>query len=200
MNSTKIIKLGEKIVDELLLSDGSDTISKWMAHYIAELIERTKNSEGKEKEKYEKECFETILKLWEEIHKVPNIKAPLSRFEKIYELCDEMMSKDRYRYFPAKYEDDSNEFLVLAKVVDKLSKKIVQNAFFLAYQSASEKEREWLEFDVIEDVQKLNKIEFLLRSKHNEDFDITIDEKQELINSFNELLEIINIIEINQKD
>jgi hypothetical protein len=200
MNSTKVIKLGEKIVDELLLSDGSDTISKWMAHYIAELIERTKNSEGKEKEKYEKECFETILKLWEEIHKVPNIKAPLSRFEKIYELCDEMMSKDRYRYFPAKYEDDSNEFLVLAKVVDKLSKKIVQNAFFLAYQSAREKERECLEFDVIEDVQKLNKIEFLLRSKHNEDFDITIDEKQELINSFNELLEIINIIEINQKD
>ena len=63
MNSTKIIKLGEKIVDELLLSNGVDTLSKWMAHYIAELIEKVKNSEGEEKEKYEKECFETILKL-----------------------------------------------------------------------------------------------------------------------------------------
>lgn len=63
MNSTKIIKLGKKIVDELLLSEGVDTLSKWMAHYIAELIEKAKNAEAEEKEKYEKECFETILKL-----------------------------------------------------------------------------------------------------------------------------------------
>lgn len=35
MNSTKVIKLGEKIVDELLLSDGVDTLSKWMAHYYS---------------------------------------------------------------------------------------------------------------------------------------------------------------------
>ena len=200
MNSTKVIKLGEKIVDELLLSDGVDTLSKWMAHYIGELIEKVENSEGEEKEKYEKECFETILKLQEEIHKVPNIKAPLSRFEKIYELCDEMMSKDRYRYFPAKYEDDSNEFLVLAKVVDKLSKKIVQNAFFFAYQNASEEEREWLEFDMIDDVQQLKKIKILFENDVNDDFNIDENEKQELIDACNNLIEILNIIKNDQKE
>lgn len=193
MNSTKIIKLGKKIVDELLLSEGVDTLSKWMAHYIAELIEKAKNAEGKEKEKYEKECFETILKLWGEMHKVSNVKAPLSRFENIYELCDEMMSKDKYRYFPSKYENDTREFLVLAKVVDKLSKKIVQNAFSLAYQNASEEEREWLEFDMIDDVQQLRKIEVLFEN----DFNIDENEKQELIDAVNSLLEIINIIEID---
>jgi hypothetical protein len=194
MNSTKIIKLGKKIVDELLLSEGVDTLSKWMAHYIAELIDKAKNAEGEEKEKYEKECFETILKLWGEIHKVSNVKAPLSRFENIYELCNEMMSKYKYRYFPSKYENDTSEFLVLAKVVDKLSKKIVQNAFSLAYQNASEEEREWLEFDMIDDVQKLRKIEVLFESDVNNDFNINENEKQELIDAVDSLLEIINII------
>lgn len=194
MNSTKVIKLGEKIVDELLLSDGVDTLSKWMAHYIGELIEKVENSEGEEKEKYEKECFETILKLWGEMHKVPNVKAPLSRFDKIYELCDEMMSKDKYRYFPSKYENDTSEFLVLAKVVDKLSKKIVQNAFFFAYQNASEEEREWLEFDMIDDVQQLKKIKILFENDFNDDFNIDENEKQELIDACNNLIEILNII------
>ena len=197
MNSTKIIKLGEKIVDELLLSNGVDTLSKWMAHYIAELIEKVKNSESEKKEKYEKECFETILKLWREIHKVPNITAPLSRFEKIYELCEEMISKDKYRYFPKKHEDDTNEFLILAKVVDALSKKIVKNAFFLAYQNASEEEREWLEFDMIDDVQQLRKIEILFEDDVDDQLNIDEKEKQELIDAVNNLLEIINIIENN---
>ncbi|RBQ29472.1 hypothetical protein [Aliarcobacter vitoriensis] len=188
MNSTKIIKLGEKIVDELLLSDGVDTLSKWMAHYIAELIEKAKYAEGEEKEKYEKECFETILKLWGEMYKVPNAKAPLSRFEKIYELCDEMMSKDKYRYFHAKHEDDSNEFLVLAKVVDKLSKKIVQNAFFLAYQDAVKEEKEWLEFDIVADIQELRQIDNLFK----DNCDIDQKEKEEWISTINKLLEIID--------
>jgi hypothetical protein len=197
MNSTKIIKLGKKIVDELLLSEGVDTLSKWMAHYIAELIDKAKNAEGEEKEKYEKECFETILKLWGEIHKVSNVKAPLSRFENIYELCNEMMSKDKYRYFPSKYENDTSEFLVLAKVVDKLSKKIVQNAFSLAYQNASEEEREWFEFDMIYDVQQLRKIEILFEDDVDGQLNIDEKEKQELIDAVNNLLEIINIIENN---
>ena len=194
MNSTKIIKLGEKIVEELLLNDGVDTLSKWMAHYVAELIEKAKHAEGEEKEKYEKECFETILKLWGEVYKVPNIVPPLSRFEEIHELCEEMMSKDKYRYFPEKHEDSRNEFLVLAKVVDSLSKKIVQNAFFLAYQDAKEEEKEWFEFDMIDDIQKLKKIEVLFDDDVDNDFSIDENEKQELIDAVNDLLEIINIL------
>jgi len=200
MNSTKIIKLGEKIVEELLLNDGVDTLSKWMAHYVAELIEKARYAEGKEREKYEKECFETILKLWGEVHKVPNIVPPLSRFEKIYELCEEMMSKDKYRYFPKKHEEDTNEFLILAKVVDALSKKIVKNAFFLAYQNASEKERGWLEFDMIDDINQLRKIEVLFEDDVNDDFNIDEKEKQELIEAYSKLMEIINIIEIKEED
>lgn len=200
MNSTKIIKLGEKIVEELLLNDGVDTLSKWMAHYIAELIEKAKHTEGEEKEKYEKECFETILKLWGEIHKTPNFTPPLSRFEKIYVLCEEILSKDKYRYFPEKHEEDTNEFLILAKVVDALSKKIVKNAFFLAYQNASEEERKWLEFDMIDDINQLRKIEVLFEDDANDNFNIDEKEKEELIEAYSKLMKIINIIESKEED
>lgn len=108
-----------------------------------------------------------------------------------------MMSKDKYRYFSKKHEDNSNEFLMLAKVVDKLSKKIVQKSFFLAYQNASEEEQEWLEFDMIDDVKELRKIEVLFENDVENDFNIDENEKQELIDAVNSLLEIINIIKID---
>ena len=35
-----IIKLGEKLVTELNLEGSSNTLARWMSHYIAELIEK----------------------------------------------------------------------------------------------------------------------------------------------------------------
>lgn len=35
---TAIIELGKKLVDELELNDSVDTLGRWMAHYIAELL------------------------------------------------------------------------------------------------------------------------------------------------------------------
>ena len=64
----------------------------------------------------------------------------------------------------------------------------------MQYQNASEEEREWLEFDMIDDVQKLRKIEVLFESDVNNDFNINENEKQELIDAVDSLLEIINII------
>ena len=72
--------------------------------------------------------------------------------------------------------------------------QIVQNAFFFAYQNESEEEREWLEFDMIDDVQQLKKIKILFENDVNDDFNIDENEKQELIDACNNLIEILNII------
>ena len=47
---------------------------------------------------------------------------------------------------------------------------------------------------MIDDVQKLRKIEVLFESDVNNDFNINENEKQELIDAVDSLLEIINII------
>ena len=60
----KAINLGKLLVNELGLESSNDTLSRWMAHYISEkMLLAEKLPEGEEKNKAEKDCFETILKL-----------------------------------------------------------------------------------------------------------------------------------------
>lgn len=189
MNYTKIIKLGEKLVNELALADGVDTLGKWMAHYIAELIEKAEIATGENKEKYEKECFEAILKLWEHIDKVPNISTPLRSFSNAIEVCKKITNNDKFRYFPSKYQDEKNIYLLLAQKVDELSKKIVYAAFSEAISEATEQEKEWLQFDELDDVINLNKIII----SFEDDAEITELNKEELLISIEEFEKILEI-------
>ncbi len=60
------------MVKELGLDPGVDTLARWMAHYIAEQLIIIESSTGREKAKAEKECFDTILKLWQHRSVYPN--------------------------------------------------------------------------------------------------------------------------------
>lgn len=63
------IELGKAIVEVLGLQRSNDTLSRWMAHYIAEQISKVEHTTGTEKEEKKECCWNTILKLekhWEE--------------------------------------------------------------------------------------------------------------------------------------
>jgi hypothetical protein len=62
--SQEILSLGNKLVEELKLADSNDTLSRWMAHYLAELMTQAESATGEAKANLEKQCFETILKIW----------------------------------------------------------------------------------------------------------------------------------------
>jgi len=88
-HSKEILKLGEKIVKELNLYEGVDTLSKWMCHYIAELMHKAKTSESEEeKAAAERECCELILKIWNkrEVKSPTSNLYPLSGMEEIIEI------------------------------------------------------------------------------------------------------------------
>jgi hypothetical protein len=53
--------LGERIIEELGLEESTDTLSRWMAHHIAEAITRAEKGRRKDKD----EAAELILELWE---------------------------------------------------------------------------------------------------------------------------------------
>ena len=75
---TKVINLGKLLVKELGLETSNDTLSRWMAHYIAEKIAKSESLPlGKEKDDAEKDCLETILKVWERRWLLPSGKRPL---------------------------------------------------------------------------------------------------------------------------
>jgi len=134
----KVIDLGKAIVVELELDPGVDTLSKWMAHYLAEKIELTEKLTGKEKNNAEKECFETILKLWEHRWSAPPVKRFLEEFEPLLETLEKLNpNKETPFFYPAQIQfdlaeengdTDSSEVkshLDTALRVDKLARSLI---------------------------------------------------------------------------
>ncbi len=74
--------LGKRIVKELDLEDSVDTLGRWMAHRIAELMERAEQAETEaEQEAAKNECTDVIIRLWEHRAKFP-FKPPLADIAK----------------------------------------------------------------------------------------------------------------------
>jgi hypothetical protein len=62
----EVVKLGMRIVQELGLDDSVDTLGRWIAHRIAELIERSQHLRTKmEREDAKRECTDLVLRVWE---------------------------------------------------------------------------------------------------------------------------------------
>lgn len=128
-----ILKLGKKISNELLLNDSVDTLGRWMAHYIAELINKAENTNGKtQSEQYRKECFSVILALWNRKENIPFITKPLDNFEIPLKLLDKL-KEDKFNYDYFRYHNeipkdiDWSEFV---KIVKKNTESIFEICMF----------------------------------------------------------------------
>lgn len=86
----KILTLGKGIVKELELDPGVDTLSKWMAHYVSEMIVSAENLSGNKKAKAQKQCFDIVSKLWEQRWSIPHNKPFLKDFESLMETLDKL--------------------------------------------------------------------------------------------------------------
>ncbi|AAW87774.1 hypothetical protein VF_A0704 [Aliivibrio fischeri ES114] len=81
-----MLVLGHHLATELGFSDSCDTLGKWMSHYLVEVMERAEHAENpEEKEKYQQQSVELILKLWGHRRNMTNNAYPLARFKKIIE-------------------------------------------------------------------------------------------------------------------
>lgn len=59
-----LIKKAKQIIEELG-KEHQDSLKEWMAHYIAELMEKALSEDVREAQQAEEECAQIILKLWE---------------------------------------------------------------------------------------------------------------------------------------
>ncbi len=106
----QIINLGKLFVRELKLDPGSDTFSKWMAHYIAEKMKIAEQAMSDEDKKdAEKECFETILALWKHRWSLPSRKRPLEEFEPILKTLERLNPEVQEPYFYHSLEHELSE-------------------------------------------------------------------------------------------
>jgi len=95
----QVINLGKALVDELELNQSTDTLGRWIAHYIAERITAAENATDQEKSKAEKECFEAILKLWQHRAFLPNGHRPFENFEPIFRALERLDPESERMYF-----------------------------------------------------------------------------------------------------
>lgn len=165
-----IFNLGKALVKELRLDPGVDTLSRWMAYYVAEQITLAENATGEEKSKAEKECFETILKLWHHRAYYPNGQQPFKDFELIYRILERLDPENPNPYFYSfKTDHSSNEanevqqWLDIALGIDEAARVWLEHVFHQAALNASDdRTLTWLENTMglpeSDDVQIVNHI------------------------------------------
>jgi len=84
----KATELGRQLVQLLGLDPGVDTLSKWMAHYIAEQIVIAETAKPADKTAAEQKCYQTILALWEHRASLPPNLRPLGKFDPILRVLE----------------------------------------------------------------------------------------------------------------
>jgi hypothetical protein len=147
----RIISLGKLLSEELEQGKHPDTLSRWMAHYIAQLIANTENSTGIKKKALEKECFNTILKLWEYKSSFPDGKKPFERFEEIFKTLEKLSPDNQNNFFYENQQENETDDDLIKKsmrairVIDKAVRiwmeYILRDAVDLA---SDEKTKKWL--------------------------------------------------------
>jgi hypothetical protein len=94
------IKLGKKLVKELDLEYSTNTLGRWMSHYLAELmlgIDEAKTEN--EKKLVKRECCEVILQLWSQKENLP-IRNPLDDLGPVVEILKTLKEKEDVGIFP----------------------------------------------------------------------------------------------------
>jgi hypothetical protein len=85
--STDVLALGRTLVQELKLDPGVDTLGRWMAHYIAQLITEAENApEGETRREKESLAADAIIKLWSHRSNYENRINPLFELKPVIQL------------------------------------------------------------------------------------------------------------------
>ncbi|CAM4295861.1 hypothetical protein [Gillisia limnaea] len=173
----EILKLGKKIISELELDYTVNTLARWMAHYLAELmgsIEACKSED--DKIKLQKECCNLILKLWKKKDSLP-FQKPLDNAQEFLQILAVLKKgKDRTSLMPRWLEyhsiSDDSHWLHFVQKVKNNSEKIFYHAFEAnLHRDLLLKNNEWLnnhkdfltdvEKELIEHLNSIAKIDFL---------------------------------------
>ncbi len=156
-NST--LKLGKKIVNELDSGKKVDTLERWMAHYIADLIKEVESASDDTRAEKATACFEAILKLWAYRNELPDGKRPFENFESVFRTLESLdLESSDFRYFPriqttASEDCDSDSdsesdapvpWLKIASSLDETAKILIHYCLISAVQNTVDKSKDWI--------------------------------------------------------
>ena len=172
----EILKLGKKLISELELDDTVNTLARWMAHYLAELMSSIETTESEtDKAKLKKECCNLIIELWKIKDKLP-FEKPLDNAHEFLEILRVLRKEDnaaslRLRWSQYRSVERESPWSDFLEKVKGNSEKIFCHAIELNLnQELMLKDNDWLkdhkeflsdeEAELIEHLDMLAKIDF----------------------------------------
>lgn len=184
-----ILEIGRALIKELALEPGDGTLCRWMAHYIAELIEGAETATEADRPEKLAKCSEIILALWQHRYELPNGKRPFEEFEPIFRAIESLnLEDDTPRYFRSirnaidkvVVNTESKKWLELASGLDCSAKMLIRYCLGQASQDAIDKSQEWVklaEAAALEECIELPVIRFITAENDLMD-EIEIDESE----------------------
>lgn len=151
--SKGVLDLGCALVKELDLDPGVDTLSRWMAHYIAELIDEAKTAKVEDRPAKLAMCADAILKLWDHRHQLPDGKRPFEDMEPIMRALASLDPEDDTPRFyrtqraaikKTKESKETVKWLELADGLDYSAKGLIRYCLAQAAQTAIDKSKTWV--------------------------------------------------------
>lgn len=151
----RIVNLGKALVSELETEDRPDTLSRWIAHYIADKLIAVEQATGTDKAKIEESCFKSILSLWDHRASLPNGSRPFQNFEPIFRTLERLDPENpKPFYFPGQQnfnkelesEEEIQKLLSVALTIDDAAKVLINFILKETIRIAKdEKTISWLE-------------------------------------------------------
>ena len=89
---SEVLRLGAKIVRELELDESTSTLSRWMAHHLAETMKSVETADPESKERLEEGAVNLILELWAHRRHLPGHVHPLARLGEVIAVCKRLHS------------------------------------------------------------------------------------------------------------
>jgi hypothetical protein len=117
--------LGQHLVRELGFGSQRDTLGRWMAHHVAELIDKANlGSNSTERAKARKIATETILKIWAHRELLPGDVYPLAPYKDLLKVLNVLQPDDNpFSYARQRLEIKRDQ--LAADLFDSLSRLII---------------------------------------------------------------------------
>ena len=149
----QVLDLGRKLVDELGMEPSVDTLGRWMAHYIAELIDAAANARPHERAAAQKRCFDAILELWSHRAVLANGKRPFEDLEPIIQALESLDPDDenprffrslRGKIVETNENPPTRSLLEFVRNLDSTARILIGHALAEAGGTATDKSKEWV--------------------------------------------------------
>lgn len=126
----------------------TDTLTRWMAHYVSEQIIAAESLTSARKTAVEERCFNTVLALWAHRNKLPNGFRPFEGFEPILRALARLdPDEPRPFYFPSLRQTKTNgeekepseveRLLETALSIDRAARVLIELCLKSAVERAS---------------------------------------------------------------